>query len=116
VTVRVCKKSLILQNVADAVVEADCKQTKGIYSTYSLISESVAKADDGRGPLITYKWNNGLIQIARQTSPFSMVWLTRLYMAFKVEYLNHWSLATLDPCDKASLQKVSGSTYAVFYT
>jgi hypothetical protein len=59
--VRVRKKSLILRNVADAVAEADCKRTKGIYSTYSLISESVA--DDGRGPLITYKWNSGLIQI-----------------------------------------------------
>ena len=63
VTVRVRKKSLILRNVADAVAEADGKRTKGIDSTYSLISESVTDADDGRGPLITYKWNSANVSV-----------------------------------------------------
>jgi hypothetical protein len=58
VTVRIRKKLLILQNGADAIAEADGKRTKGIDSTYYLISESVADADVG--PLITYKWNSSL--------------------------------------------------------
>jgi hypothetical protein len=68
VTVRVRKNSLILRNVADAVAEADGKRTKGIGSTYSLISESLPDADDGRGPLITYKWNSGLRVIQHYSS------------------------------------------------